>query len=81
MLGGEGEPTTEVRAQDNGQLARALERRGHGIERDGGSLLVAGATPEEVGVIAATEQVTLAHLAPRQRSLEAAFLALTGGER
>ena len=39
-----------------------------------------GATPEEVGTVAAEEQLVLTGLAPRARSLEAAFFALTGGE-
>ena len=77
VLGGDEVPATEVRAQDPERLARALERRGHHVQREGGSLLVPGATPEQVGMIALEEQVALVGLAPRARSLEAAFFALT----
>jgi ABC-2 type transport system ATP-binding protein len=70
-----------VRARDPEPLKSALEQHGHQVERDGGSLLVLGATPEEVGVIALEAQVALTGLAPRTRSLETAFFALTGGEQ
>ena len=49
VLGGDEGPATEVRAQDPERLAQALERRGHGVEREGDSLIVPGATPEQVG--------------------------------
>jgi ABC-2 type transport system ATP-binding protein len=58
----------------------ALEQRGHRVERDGDRLLVLQASPAEVGEIALEAQVALTGLAPRTRSLEAAFFALTGGE-
>lgn len=57
-----------------------LAHRGYDVERDGDILLVIGARPDEVGRIAAEEQVTVLGLAPRVRSLEAAFLALTGDQ-
>lgn len=81
VLGGGEEPATEVRAQDPERLARALEARGHAVERDDDTLLVLGATPEQVGEIAAAEGIVVLGLAPRARSLEAAFFALTGGGR
>jgi ABC-2 type transport system ATP-binding protein len=80
VLGGDGGPATEVRAKDPERLARALESRGHRVERDGDGLLVPRATPEEVGTVAAEEQLVLTGLAPRARSLEAAFFDLTGRE-
>jgi ABC-2 type transport system ATP-binding protein len=79
VLGGDDGPATEVRASDAERLAEALERRGHQVQRDGATLLVLGATPEQVGAIAAEEQIVVLGLAPRARSLEAAFFALTGG--
>ena len=79
VLGGNA-PATEVRSQDHERLATALEQRGHRVEREGDSLLVVGASPEQVGAVAGEEQVTVLGLAPRARSLEAAFFALTGGE-
>jgi len=78
VLGGDEGPATDVRAQDPERLAGALERRGHVVERTGEDLLVLGVAPEQVGAIAAEEQVVVLGLAPRARSLEAAFLALTG---
>jgi ABC-2 type transport system ATP-binding protein len=79
VLGGDDGPATEVRTQDPDGLAAALERAGFEVERSSGdSLLVLGATPEQVGEIAAAEQVVVLGLAPRARSLEAAFFQLTG---
>ena len=80
VLGGGDGPATEVRTQHPEQLAAALERRGHRVERDGDRLLVIGAAPEQVGAVAAEERAVLVALAPRERSLEAAFFALTGGQ-
>jgi ABC-2 type transport system ATP-binding protein len=81
VLGGDDGPATEVRTPDADRLASALEQRGHRVEPDGDSLLVLGATPEQVGAIAGEERVTVLGLAPRARSLEAAFFALTGDEK
>ena len=77
VLGGDEGPATEVRSRDPEKLAAALEARGFRAERDGDVLLVPGATPEQVGEIAAEAQVAVLGLAPRMRSLEAAFFALT----
>jgi ABC-2 type transport system ATP-binding protein len=78
VLGGDEGTSTEVRARETDRLAQALEARGHRVERAGETLLVLGVEPEQVGELAARERVTLRYLAPRGRSLEAAFLALTG---
>jgi ABC-2 type transport system ATP-binding protein len=78
VLGGDDEPASRVRAQDPLRLARALERRGHRVQRDGDILLVLGAAPEQVGEIASAENVPVLGLTPRARSLEEAFFALTG---
>jgi ABC-2 type transport system ATP-binding protein len=78
VLGGDDGPATEVRAQDPVRLSGALERRGHRVERDGDVLHVLGASPAEVGAIAGDERVAVLGLAPRARSLEDAFFALTG---
>jgi ABC-2 type transport system ATP-binding protein len=80
VLGGDGGPVTEVRSQDNDRLSRALQASGHAVQIDGSALLVPGATPEQVGAVAGDEGVYLTGLAPRSRSLEQAFLDLTGGE-
>jgi ABC-2 type transport system ATP-binding protein len=78
VLGGEEGTSTEVRARETDRLAQALEAGGHRVERAGETLHVRGVDPEQVGELAARERVTLRYLAPRGRSLEAAFLALTG---
>jgi ABC-2 type transport system ATP-binding protein len=78
VLGGDDAAATEVRAQDPVRLTSALERRGHRVARDGDVLLVLGATPEQVGEVAGEERVAVLGLAPRARSLEEAFFALTG---
>ncbi len=78
VLGGGDVPATEVRAQDPVRLSGALERHGHRVERDGDVLLVLGATPQQVGAVAGEARVAVLGLAPRERSLEAAFFALTG---
>jgi ABC-2 type transport system ATP-binding protein len=80
VLGGDDGPATEVRAQDPVRLTGALERRGHQVERDGDVLHVLGASPEQVGAIAGDERVAVLGLAPRARSLEDAFMALTGAQ-
>jgi ABC-2 type transport system ATP-binding protein len=77
VLGGDDGPATTVRAQDPGMLTGALERRGHRVDRDGDVLNVLGATPEQVGEIAGQERLAVLGLAPRTRSLEEAFIALT----
>ena len=78
VLGGDDGPATEVRAHDPARLAQALQRCGHRVERNGDVLHVLGATPEQVGEIAGRERVAVLGLAPRARSLEEAFLSLTG---
>jgi ABC-2 type transport system ATP-binding protein len=78
VLGGDDGPATEVRAQEPARLTAALERRGHRVEHQGDVLHVLGASPAEVGEIAGDERVAVLGLAPRVRSLEEAFLTLTG---
>jgi ABC-2 type transport system ATP-binding protein len=78
VLGGDDGPATEVRAQDPVQLTAVLEGRGHRVSRDGDVLHVQGATPAQVGEIAGDARLAVLGLAPRVRSLEEAFLALTG---
>jgi ABC-2 type transport system ATP-binding protein len=81
VLGGGGDGVaTEVRALEPERLVAGLERRGFNVERAGHALIVSGASTEDVGRVALDEQVVLTALAPRSRSLEAAFFALTGHE-
>jgi ABC-2 type transport system ATP-binding protein len=81
VLGGADGPSTDVRTPDPARLGPALERHGFRVEAYDTALVVHGAAPEQVGEIAAQAQVVLHHLAPRARSLEAAFFALTGDAR
>ena len=60
------------------RLAQALQGAGYTVHRDDEGLLVPGASPEQVGVVAGDAGVYLIGLAPKARSLEQAFFALTG---
>jgi ABC-2 type transport system ATP-binding protein len=78
VLGGEDGPATEVRAHDPERLTAALEACGLRVQRAGDVLSVMGASPEQVGEIAGREGVAVLGLAAQERSLEEAFLSLTG---
>ncbi len=79
VLGGGGEPVTRVRSLEPTRLAELLIGRGLSVVSEGGrTLRVTGSTPEAVGVIAAEHGVALAQLVAESRSLEDAFLDLTG---
>jgi ABC-2 type transport system ATP-binding protein len=76
---GGGETVTQVRSPYRDNMAAALDKRGHRSQpRDAEWLDVYGATPEQVGIAAAEDGITLYGLQPRQRSLEDTFLQLTG---
>ena len=77
VLGGDEGLSTIVRAQDNVRLTRALQAAGLPVRTLGDALLVPGASPEQVGVVAGDAGVYLVHLTPQARSLEQAFFALT----
>ena len=78
VLGGANDPVTRVRSQDPRLLIAALRECGHAIEiESAGGLIVRGATPEEVGRVAADQRVALVELGAATRSLEDAFLELT----
>jgi ABC-2 type transport system ATP-binding protein len=81
VLGGGGAPVTDVRTPYPDHLRASLERRGHQVEQGAGAydLVVPGAQPEQVGIAAAEDGLTLYRLSPRSRTLEDTFLALTGG--
>ncbi len=80
VLGGDEGPSTEVHSQDDQRLSRALHAAGHdATPLPGGGLIVPGASPKEVGVIAHDAGVYLVGLGQQSRSLEQAFFALTAG--
>jgi ABC-2 type transport system ATP-binding protein len=77
VLGGDDGPATAVTAADPDGLLRALQAAGALVHREGDVFVVPGMEPRQVGAIAAEAQLALVGLAPRARSLEQAFLALT----
>ena len=81
VLGGDEGPETEVTAEDPDALAKALTAAGATVLREGDKLLVPGMTPGQVGAVAGKAGLTVLGLAPRARSLEQAFLALTADQR
>jgi len=81
VLGGDEGPETEVTAEDPDALAKALTAAGATVLREGDKLLVPGMTPGQVGAVAGKAGLTVLGLAPRARSLEQAFLALTKDQR
>jgi ABC-2 type transport system ATP-binding protein len=75
LLGSEG---TSVRAADAGALARALEAAGLAVQwGEDGALVVTGASPADVGAVAAAGGHVLSELRPLQRGLEDVFFSLT----
>ena len=81
VLGDGGEPVTETRSPYPDHLRESLTRRGHHVEGGAGAEdLVVSATPEQVGIAAAEDGVTLYRLTPRARSLEDTFFELTAEE-
>ena len=80
--GGEGatEVVTDVRTPYPDHLRESLARRGHQAEQGASphDLVVLGASPEQVGIAAAEDGLTLYRLTARTRSLEDTFFALTG---
>jgi ABC-2 type transport system ATP-binding protein len=80
LLRGADGPVTRVRSADDGRLVALLRDRGVDVRANGGGVLHAhGVAPELVGQIAAEHRVALAELGAVSRSLEDAFLELTGG--
>ena len=73
------EVVTDVRTPYPDHLRDGLTRRGHQVEAGptDHDLVVRGATPEQVGIAAAEDGLTLYRLTPRARSLEETFLSLT----
>ncbi len=79
LTGGGG---VRVRTSEPGRLATVLAARGRLAEHAGeDGLLVRGATVDEVGDVAAAAGITLHELGPAARTLEDAFLELTGAGR
>ena len=68
-------PTLEVRVKDGGdRLKAALEAKGATVTEDGAHLLIRGGDPELVFELAESLKLQIRHLAPRELSLEAAFI-------
>jgi ABC-2 type transport system ATP-binding protein len=79
VLGGAEGPTTFVRTPDPERLSRLLGDASVAVEHDGpGTLLVHGASPEQVGAVSARNGVPIVELRPHGRTLEDVFISLTG---
>jgi ABC-2 type transport system ATP-binding protein len=77
-LGELGESGVSVRSTHDDRLLTALVGRGFDAAADGESgLQVRGASPEDIGRVAAVEGIALTALSDARPSLEAAFLLLT----
>jgi ABC-2 type transport system ATP-binding protein len=77
LMGLAGEPGTQVSSPDVGMLGPALARTGLTVERrDDDSLVVRGASPQQVGDVAHAVGARLHLLAPTQDDLETAFLRM-----
>jgi len=75
LLGADG---VSVRSSDTVGLAADLAARGYAVSPgDDGALVVSGATPGDVGAVAATGGHVLSDLRPLQRGLEDVFFSLT----
>ena len=75
LLGTDG---VSVRSVDTAGLARDLVGAGFEVSADGdGALVVSGATPADVGAVAAAGNHVLSELRPLQRGLEDVFFSLT----
>jgi ABC-2 type transport system ATP-binding protein len=75
LLGGDG---VSVRAADTAGLASDLAAKGYAVSPgDDGALVVSGATPGDVGAVAAAGGHVLSDLRPLQRGLEDVFFSLT----
>lgn len=70
--------TVEVRTPDGAVLAPAIEALGATIVQSGDSLVISGATAEQIGEAAYAAGARLHQLTTRQATLEEAFLEATG---
>ena len=78
VLGRDGRSATRVRSNETERLAAVLTDAGRAVEREGAdALVVPGAAPDEIGLLAAREGIALRELGATGRSLEDAFLDLT----
>jgi ABC-2 type transport system ATP-binding protein len=78
VLGAHDASSTRVRSGEPERLAALLGDMGRAAARVGAdALVVAGAAPDEVGLLAAREGIALRELVATGRSLEDAFLDLT----
>jgi ABC-2 type transport system ATP-binding protein len=79
FLSANGEGTVLVRTPEPGSFALRLTAAGAAVrEGPDSSLVVSGATSEEIGRLAAHHDVVLSELTPQVPSLEDAFVELTG---
>jgi ABC-2 type transport system ATP-binding protein len=73
-----GSDSVSVRSMDPAALASDLVAKGYSVSPvDGGALVVSGATPTDVGAVAAAGGHVLTELRPLQHGLEDVFFSLT----
>jgi ABC-2 type transport system ATP-binding protein len=73
-----GSDSVSVRSTDPAALASDLVAKGYSVSPvDGGALVVSGATPADVGAVAAAGGHVLTELRPLQHGLEDVFFSLT----
>ncbi|AHI02090.1 ABC transporter ATP-binding protein [Kutzneria viridogrisea] len=79
LIGGATQNTVLVRTPQAQHLGNALAHKGFQVEsKPDGSLVVSGASSDQVGDVAASCGVVLHELSPQRGSLEEAFMQLTG---
>jgi len=72
------EASVRVRGRGLERLSAVLAESGHAPREENGALVVSGLTTDEVGELAATNDVVLHELTAQRGSLEEAFMQLTG---
>jgi ABC-2 type transport system ATP-binding protein len=77
LLAKQGAASVFVRTTNPRALKKILREATLGFQESGGGLIVAGATTEEIGRMAAGAKVTLLELSTRTATLEDAFLEIT----
>ncbi|MFC4375996.1 ABC transporter ATP-binding protein [Nocardia halotolerans] len=74
------ENSVRVRSPQLDQLRSLLTSHGMTVREEGdAALVVAGVSSDDIGKVAGENNVTLYELAPKQASLEEAFMRMTGG--
>jgi len=79
LVSGSGHSGIYMRAVGMSKLERILHQKGIVFEKSEGGILVSGSKTDELGMIAYEASIPVLELAPKDASLEQAFLELTAG--